>query len=471
MKKIKYILLLFFTSTLIISCERYVEDLNDDPNAPVDANAETMLEGVMLSNQFWQNGDLNRLAMIWLNQATGSDRQYIALNNWNNITASDFSNSWNEAYVGTITQAKIGASKAQKTNNIILKGVFQVLEAHSMGTIASLWGDVPFTEASNPDFPNPKYDSQSSVYSGIQSLLDDAITSLSSGTGTIPDAKDFAYEGDASKWIALAHSLKARFYLHVKNYPMALSEAQMGITNADQDFKANFGTTYGQNMNPFFSFMVYDRDGYMDAADAFAPTLFSSRENSKTDESARARFNYLWGSPSYAYLGWWGIPNGKFGMDSNMPLVTYGEMLLIIAESEARINGLSSGVGAYNNYRNLLSTGYSIGVNNDGYNGLSLKYDAYNDADFSNGGIENSDNSLPIDAFYRELYEERYLYFIGNFESFVDFGRSNNIAGIELKSGFSGSPQRFIYPQVEINSNTNTPSPLPSVTDKTPVHQ
>jgi hypothetical protein len=31
--------------------------------------------------------------MIWLNQANGEDRQYVALNNWNN-SAGSFDDSW-----------------------------------------------------------------------------------------------------------------------------------------------------------------------------------------------------------------------------------------------------------------------------------------------------------------------------------------------------------------------------------------
>jgi hypothetical protein len=43
-----------------------------------------------------------------------------------------------------------------------------------------------------------------------------------------------------------------------------------------------------------------------------------------------------------------------------MPLVTYGEMLLIIAEADARTS-FASGLTSYNAYRALLNTGYSIG--------------------------------------------------------------------------------------------------------------
>jgi hypothetical protein len=35
-----------------------------------------------------------------------------ALNNWNNSAASSFDDSWNNAYVNTITQAQITTAKA-----------------------------------------------------------------------------------------------------------------------------------------------------------------------------------------------------------------------------------------------------------------------------------------------------------------------------------------------------------------------
>ena len=43
-------------------------------------------------------------------------------------------------------------------------------------------------------------------------------------------------------------------------------------------------------------------------------------------------------------------------------------------------------------------------------------------------------------------------------------------AEIQLKPGFSNTPQRLLYPQVEINSNPNTPKPIPSIYIKTPVN-
>jgi hypothetical protein len=63
-------------------------------------------------------------------------------------------------------------------------------------------------------------------------------------------------------------------------------------------------------------------------------------------------------------------------------------------------------------------------------------------------------------ALLREIYEERYIYFIGNYEAFTDYRRTNNIGEIKIKAGFDGTPQRLIYSQDEINANpANIPSP------------
>jgi hypothetical protein len=43
--------------------------------------------------------------MLWLDQGTGIDRQYIPLNNWNNNTSSDSDSAWNLAYVNFLTQS------------------------------------------------------------------------------------------------------------------------------------------------------------------------------------------------------------------------------------------------------------------------------------------------------------------------------------------------------------------------------
>jgi len=479
-------------------CTSYVENINVDPDNLTNIDSKNLFQGVLLADQFFHTSSVARDAMIWMNMANGENRQYVALNNWNNTTASEFDDSWNTAYVNCITQAKLAQEKADQEVNPRLKGAMQVIEAHCMGTVTSLWGDVPYSEIDiHSKNLTPKYDSQASVYARLQALLDDAITNLNSQIGVgIPIPKgqndppiDIFYKGDAGKWIKLAYSLKARYYLHVKNYPLAKQNALLGISSVAEDLNAQFGNSSYQNFNPYYSFLVYDRDDYM-SGDSYAARLIDSndalyRGNAKTNEAARFAYNYQFESDYFSstymlniFGGDYGGYNGKFGSDTNMPLVTYGEMLLIIAESDARTS-FTDGLTSYNNYRNLINSGYSIGIGNNGYSenypvtpSYAFAYDAYDPTDFDAGGLENNTATglTNQQALLREILEERYVYFIGSFEAFTDFGRTNNQAEIQLKTGYAGTPQRFIYPQVEINSNPNTPSPLPSITTKTPVH-
>ena len=476
---------LCFLLMTLFSCTDLVNDVNVDPDNIIDSDASNMFQGVLLANQFFQTSSCARDAMIWLNQANGEDRQYVALNNWNNVTASEFDDNWNTAYVNCITQAKITEAKAENEANPNLKGAAQVIEAHCIGTVTSLWGDVPYSEIDiTGKNLTPKYDAQADIYASIQKLLDDAIVNLSETTGKgIPATKDIYYAGDAEKWIKLAYSLKAKFYLHVSDYANAKTNASLGIDNSADDFKAKFGQSYGQNFNPFYSFLVYDRDSYM-SGDGYAASLLDPsnalyRGNTKTDESARFEFTYhsgLYYFSNYELnfqcdFDWGEGLNGKFGGDSAMPMVTYGEMLLIIAEADARTS-FSTGLTSYNAYRALLNTGYSIGVDNSGYGVGTFAYSAYDAADFAAGGMENNSGTAlsQQNALIREIFEEKYIYLMGSYESFTDYRRSNNAAQIQLKTGKAGTPQRFLYPQVEINANPNTPSPVPSIVTKTTVH-
>ncbi len=464
----------------VFGCTSYVDDANVDPDGLTDSDAKNLFQGVLLANQFFQSSANARSVMIWLNQANGENRQYTILNNWNNSVASEFDDNWNFAYVNCITQSKLAQAKADQEVNPNLKGAMQVIEAHCMGTVASLWGDAPYSELDiSGNNLTPIYDSQASIYEQMQTLLDDAIVNLSATVGDgIPETKDIYYAGDTSGWIKLAYSLKARFYLHVKDYANAKLYASQGIDTPAGDLKAKFANSYLQSFNPYYSFLVYDRDDYMSgdgyAARLLDPSASLYRGNAKTDEAARYAYTYNeeYFSPYSLniYGGDYGGTNGKFGSDSPIPMVTYGEMLLIIAEVDARDN-FSSGLTSYNSYRSLLNTGYSIGIDNAGYDTETFSYTTYDASDFAAGGMENTTASLTDqEALLREIFEERYIYFMGTFECFNDFGRSNNAAEIQLKSGNAGSPQRFLYPQSEINANPNTPNPIPTITTKTPLH-
>src|SRR4029450_2421171 len=104
--------------------------------------------------------------------------------------------------------------RADSAKDQVYGGIGRVLEALVIGFGADVWGDIPYSQAVS-DTLTPKLDPQEQGYAGIQAKLDTRLTMLPDTTAAGPGAADLWYGGDAAKWLRLAHTLKARNYLHV----------------------------------------------------------------------------------------------------------------------------------------------------------------------------------------------------------------------------------------------------------------
>ncbi|RZJ90416.1 MAG: SusD/RagB family nutrient-binding outer membrane lipoprotein, partial [Hymenobacter sp.] len=429
-------------------------DIN--PNLPQDAPSDQQLTAAELGLGFVMSGEAARTANIWSGVFTGADRQYSSINNY--LTASpDYDNMWSNTYYQTITQSRIVQQKAVLVNNKQLQGIAQVIEAQSIGTAADLWGDVPYSGILVPDSP-PAFDGQVAVYAATQTTLSSAITNLGQN-GVNPGTRDIFYNGSTTKWLAAAHSLKARYFLHVKNYASAITEARAGIASADGDMLMPFDGTIGSAANPYYDFLDNSRPGYMSAEGAYAAQLLQSRTNTKTDEAKR--FAYFYTDQGYYALD----PNfvdGAFQPNSSFPLVTYVETQAILAESLARTGDITGALTALNSIRAADATTYGG------------TYTAYTAADFLAGGLVNpKGGSLSqTDALLLEILQEKYLSLIGQIEEFNDVRRTNNLIGVPKNVTTAPSlPQRYLYPQSEINTNSNVPNPIPDIYTKTAVNK
>jgi hypothetical protein len=454
------------------SCKKAVDGFNTDPNNPTDADAITMLTGVQVGNMSVQEGEPARLAGMWSGYFTGEQQQYQAFYKYL-IIARNYDDMWQRIFSGVLKNDRLMKSKAYEVNNLRLVGVAQVLEASLMGTATDLWGDVPFKQAANDEYPNPAYDAQTDVYGYIQTLLDSAITNLASTAFVDFAAQDIHFAGNNTKWIQTAWTLKARFYLHTKQYAQALAAAAKGINTAANNWVAPHTAAGKGSYNLYYQFFVQDRPTWLTAAGAFAVSLLNPsnakyRGNAKTIE--RSRYNYMYSSatnPNYT-------TNGFYYQTVSFPMATYAENLLILAEAETRVNGVTAGLTRLNAFRSYMNTGGYIGATY--LTAGNYKYDAYVAADFAAGGIENGGASPLADdrALLREIMEERYITFIGQIEGYNDLRRTFNEKDIYVPvQPNTGAlfPKRFLYPQVEVDLNTSTPNPIPSLFTATPVNQ
>jgi hypothetical protein len=452
-----------------------VDGINDDPNNPTSASYQNILTGAEVGNIILQTGETARRAGIFCGYYTGLNRQHQGFNDYS-VTTADFNSLWYDAYVDSYRnalQAEVSAEEEGLTG--VTKGITQVLRAQIIGTTASLYGDVPFAEAGKIEIEAPVYEDQLSVYADLQSLLDDAIQNISSGTDRPAGGSEIYFDGDPASWIAVAHTLKARFYMHVRDYANAYASAQNGISSDDQSMYAPHGSGLEESNLSYLFFAINVRGADLKTSDFMAsfvdpdaatnPDFSNYRGNDKTDESGRNNFYFRTTDVGVQ-------PNtldGFAAQEAGAPMVTYHENLLILAEAGFRSQGFATGLSALNVYRAYLATGGYL-VNADP---LAIKYEAYTAEDFANGGMENMDGLNSDDALLREILEERYVSLFGQIEGFNDMRRTLTETTVRVKvSPNVGSelPQRFLYPQTELDRNPSTPNPIPGFFVRTKIN-
>ncbi len=454
MKNIKYAalsLLLIFS----VGCEKIVVGINDNPNEISSDSFEAgvlLLRGIEIANISVQAGHGTRIGGMWTGQTRGLILLYKSIAEYN-ISAEETNNIWQNAYQGVVKQARLLRQQtASSPKAKQYSGITKVLEAHTLGTMASLFGDIPYTEIAREEIADPKFDSQKFVFAQLQILLDEAITDLGAAPNTdIPE--DLIYAGNTVKWIKAARTLKARLYMYTREYDKANQQALIGILTAT-DAMLYTPPAIGLGSTNLNYKMVIERGGYWGFTGSYLDNLLGKvRNNAKTQENARLAY--------YRFDGASATNNkGIAAINTPMVLVGFEENQLILAETAVRAGKTADGLAQLNKLRAYLTGGKAFLKLNAAD---PLKYDAYVLADFEKGGMENLDG-IPTDrALLREIIEERYVSGFTGLLAFDDLRRlSSKEKDIAVLPPYNSPtikqyPQRFIVAQSELSANQNAP--------------
>jgi hypothetical protein len=113
-----------------------------------------------------------------------------------------------------------------------------VVKVEAMHRVADAYGPIPYCNYGSGVLQNT-YDALDVVYQKFFDELDDAIDVLTDFVNGNPSAKilekyDLIYQGDATKWIKFANTLRLRLAMRVRhaNASLAQTEAEKSITNA-----------------------------------------------------------------------------------------------------------------------------------------------------------------------------------------------------------------------------------------------
>ena len=317
-------------------------DLTTDPNRPSVATANQLFAAAEGGIWALLGSDPARVTGMWARQFAGGQNQYQSIYNY--LYDEGIQSGFNIGLyaAGGLVDIVRAQQIAKAEGNFSLLGILQVQEAITMGTGADLFGNLVYSKALSNQ-PNPPLDNQLAVYDSVQKLLTAAIANMATtaATNSPPSGSDLVYGGDTDAWTALAHTLKARFYIHTGEvrpgaYALALAQAPLGISSDAGDFVGAFTSNAGEQ-NFYFQFeFPAGRGGYLIVDPQFVSLLESRGDPRRAD--------YI--NPAATRLS-----NTRLAANFPQPFVTYDENTLIWAEAAYRTGDQPTALAKLNQER------------------------------------------------------------------------------------------------------------------------
>ena len=431
---------------LLSTCN--LQELNEDPGAITSADMTLILPGASIQAAYNSMGEVSRLAGIVVQHWDGLEAQQEAFTNYS-ISENEASEAWNSGfYAGVLKDTYLIREEAIKENNRYYVGIANVLTAQSLGLLTSAWGDIPYSQAFQPEkYPQPAYDTQEAVYDAIQALLASALVEfeLDEYESPIPPGADDPFlGGDIPSWRAVVRTFQARYYLHTirrneGNAKLALDALNAGSLIAEEvdgdDITEPTLSFSGNLRNPLSNFHL-ERPATLGIGKSFAKRL-----------AGDPRADFIFDGTNFAdsdndNLYW-------SQTDTSLPFISRTEAFFLYAEALLRVAGGTVTDGVREAFFDGIISNlniYEIDLTSDDARTLIRTQTEALDA------VANLNDGLEV------IINQKYIALYGQapMEAWVDYRRTgfpaltpskNNAASLNpLVDGKIQIPQRFLYP-------------------------
>jgi Starch-binding associating with outer membrane len=239
------------------SCDNYVGgDVNKNPSR---VSEDQVLLSTLLPTVLFNTGEAHFALGFTVSQWTQQTANYGA-GGTDSQDPVALDGAWSTIYLNSLQVATRMVTLAQQRNSPAYVGIGKAMQALNLGLLTDNFEAVPWKQALTGSANlTPDYDSQETIYSEINRLLNEAGAELqkpASASLFVPSAtEDIVYAGNLTKWLRLTTALKARYAIHLsaKNPVTAANNARqalmgMGMTSIDDDFLLNYNT---RNLNPW----------------------------------------------------------------------------------------------------------------------------------------------------------------------------------------------------------------------------
>lgn len=446
-------------------------NLNNSPNAPNESVIGTvdglnaLLVGLISGGGDFYSGDRAMFCSIWTWQIINADgrTQILQWNDYVESTAREFNLIWLQGYqvmksANDILRLAPNISMPAELRNTYM-GIAFWYKALAIGELAALFGSIPIQSLQDAGdfvrrFDPPPFVSQAEAYAQAQANLDSALARFSAGTVVLP--QDLIYGGNRANWIAATRSLKARYFLHVKNYTAALANANQGLSGNVPSVRARANAA-NVNEQALFGTFLANEQGFPVRADKYfmdilqnidqisGPNALSRAQGDDGKEDARIRryFEAPTTSPARgSFFGYAYVPNrfsartgntqrdsaerspagaaflnrapGGYGnLGTDFPIMSARETAFIRAECLARTGSLDDAVALLNTLR-------------------------------AEGNLGNYGGPVTQLDVVREILRQKYIALFLEGQAYHDMRRTNTLP--RRADGGGRAPLRFTYP-------------------------
>ena len=338
-------------SVVMSSCDHYL-DINDSPNSPSESaiSEDLIFPGAEMCFVDCYS-DFLRIPSGYFAQyyaqtfGTSNYLDYSKFKQSSTLSSRMFTTMSAGALQNMSTV--IAKAKATGSNGTVLAAT--VIRAAAYQALIDCYGEIPYSEALDPNNPTPKYDDGADVYAGILRELDEAIAACN---GTEKVCTNFLIPGARSgEWIKLANAIKLRILMResgavdVKpqldalvtedNFPAGDVAWEGCWTNesghANPFYQEEFATYFGSTQtNVVLNLALF---AAMNVADDARLTAWFTPNTDKGEYTGAVSGTNFQTTSSYK-SGYWCRPNVKF--DDPVVLISRAEVDFFLAEYQAR---------------------------------------------------------------------------------------------------------------------------------------
>lgn len=469
MKKILYSLTALTLILVMGSCNKELQQVNQNPNTLENPDATTMLSNTIVTLFY------NNVNNVWT-LGNGYD-QYMTFSQSYYNQATRYLPVTNEPYwipmIGAARDANTLYTLGTTQKNPFLQAVALTLRSYAFAQLTELWGDIPFLNAlqGSTGVYTPKYDNQQVVYTdpnlGILTSLKKADDLLkANATGYI--GGDMLYNASITNWRAFINALRLRYLLRVSAKMDVKAEMQSIVADGAIMNSANQSAALALPTTTPYNFLsLTERSGDF-AVKYLNSTLYNVFVNTADTARLSTYFAPTAATPAnapFSFTNYGGLDmvvdatttqansasnfNSSFTSGSNKNLIkarviTYAEQEFTLAE--AALKGYISG-SASDYYNTGVKAAFS-----------EIGMDATTAGNYLTHPAVVFDNTT-LAAGLNQIITQKWLANINNgFEGWIEYRRTGYPAfqkggSVNLNNGVI--PSRFLYPVTEQTVNSN----------------